>query len=52
MAVSAEVDNIDPIGSCVGQRGARIQTIISELNGEKIDIIEQPSMGCSIKWRD
>jgi len=40
VAVSAEVDNIDPIGSCVGQRGARIQTIISELNGEKIDIIE------------
>lgn len=40
VAVSAEVDNIDPIGSCVGQRGTRIQTIISELNGEKIDIIE------------
>ncbi len=40
VAVSAEVDNIDPIGSCVGQKGARIQTIISELNGEKVDIIE------------
>ena len=40
VAVSAEVDNIDPIGSCVGQKGARIQTIIGELNGEKIDIIE------------
>lgn len=40
VAVSAENDNIDPIGSCVGQRGARIQTIIRELGGEKIDIIE------------
>lgn len=40
VAVFAENDNIDPIGSCVGQRGARIQTIIRELGGEKIDIIE------------
>jgi len=40
VAVSANSDNVDPIGSCVGQRGARIQTIISELGGEKIDIIE------------
>lgn len=40
VAVSPTADNIDPIGSCVGQRGARIQTIISELGGEKIDIIE------------
>lgn len=40
VAVSATSDNVDPIGSCVGQRGARIQTIISELGGEKIDIIE------------
>lgn len=32
-------ENIDPIGSCVGQRGTRIQTIIAELNNEKIDII-------------
>ncbi|MFH0840740.1 MAG: transcription termination factor NusA [bacterium] len=39
VAVQAESDNIDPIGSCVGQRGSRIQTIISELGGEKIDII-------------
>jgi len=39
-AVAAVSDNVDPIGSCVGQRGARIQTIISELGGEKIDIIE------------
>lgn len=40
VSVMATADNIDPIGSCVGQRGARIQTIISELGGEKIDIIE------------
>jgi N utilization substance protein A len=40
VAVAALSDNIDPIGSCVGQRGARIQTIIREVGGEKIDIIE------------
>lgn len=40
VAVMATSENIDPIGSCVGQRGARIQTIIREIGGEKIDIIE------------
>lgn len=40
VAVVALKENIDPIGSCVGQRGTRIQTIISELGGEKIDVIE------------
>jgi len=40
IAVYASEDNVDPIGSCVGQRGARISTIISELGGEKIDIIQ------------
>lgn len=40
VGVKSNQDNIDPIGSCVGQRGARIQTIINELGGEKIDIIE------------
>ncbi|HDZ85202.1 MAG TPA: transcription termination/antitermination protein NusA [Candidatus Moranbacteria bacterium] len=40
VAVAATSDNIDPIGSCVGQRGARIQTVINELGGEKVDIIE------------
>lgn len=40
VAVAATNENVDPIGSCVGQRGSRIQTIISELGGEKIDIIE------------
>lgn len=40
VAVFSHEENIDPIGSCVGQRGIRIQSIISELGGEKIDIIE------------
>jgi len=40
VAVHTDDDSIDPIGSCIGQRGARIQTIINELGGEKIDIIE------------
>lgn len=40
VAVTATDSNVDPIGSCVGQRGTRVQTIISELGGEKIDIIE------------
>lgn len=40
VAIYTEAENVDPVGSCVGQRGARIQTIISELGGEKVDIIE------------
>ncbi|MFA6533577.1 MAG: transcription termination factor NusA [Patescibacteria group bacterium] len=40
VAVHSDDSNIDPIGSCVGQRGSRVQTIIAELGGEKIDIIE------------
>jgi len=39
IAVWTEEKNLDPIGSCVGQRGIRIQTIIAECGGEKIDII-------------
>lgn len=39
MAVSSKDDKIDPVGSCVGQKGVRVQSIISELFGEKIDII-------------
>src|SRR3989339_716796 len=39
VAVWTDSENVDPIGSCVGQRGGRIQTIISELGGEKVDII-------------
>lgn len=40
VAVWTDSENVDPIGSCVGQRGARIQTIIRELGGEKVDIIQ------------
>ena len=40
VAISSDSENIDPVGSCVGQRGVRIQTIINELGGEKVDIIE------------
>ncbi|MFA5021801.1 MAG: transcription termination factor NusA [Patescibacteria group bacterium] len=40
IAVFTDQENIDPIGSCIGQRGARIQTIITELKGEKVDIIK------------
>lgn len=40
VAVATKDDNIDPIGACIGQRGTRIQTIIQDLGGEKIDVIE------------
>jgi N utilization substance protein A len=40
VAVLATDDSVDPIGACIGQRGTRIQTIIAELGGEKVDIIE------------
>lgn len=39
VAVSTHDHNIDPVGSCVGVRGSRIQAIIDELQGEKIDVI-------------
>lgn len=40
VAVYSPDPNIDPVGSCVGAKGVRIQNIINELNGEKIDVIE------------
>jgi len=43
VAVHTDENSIDPIGSCIGQRGARINTIIEELGGEKLDVI---------KWSD
>lgn len=39
IAVYSENDKVDPIGSCIGERGSRINRIIDELNGEKIDVI-------------
>ena len=40
IAVFSNDPSIDPVGSCVGQKGSRVSTVISELGGEKIDIIE------------
>lgn len=40
VAVVSRQDGVDAVGSCIGQRGTRIQTVISELSGEKIDIIQ------------
>lgn len=40
IAVTTTDEHIDPIGTCVGQRGTRVSTIINELGGEKIDIIQ------------
>lgn len=40
ISVHAPDPEIDPVGSCVGQKGQRVQTIVNELKGEKIDIIE------------
>ncbi|MEY3471070.1 MAG: transcription elongation factor NusA, utilization substance protein [Candidatus Parcubacteria bacterium] len=40
LAVKANGEGIDPVGACVGQRGTRVQSVINELGGEKIDIIE------------
>ncbi len=39
LAVKSTQDGVDPVGSCVGQRGVRVQEVIKELNNEKIDII-------------
>lgn len=40
VSVFTEDNSIDPIGSCIGQRGGRINTIIEELGGEKLDVIK------------
>ncbi|MCC6935087.1 MAG: transcription termination/antitermination protein NusA [Thermomicrobiales bacterium] len=40
VAVAARQEKVDPVGSCVGIRGVRIQNIVNELMGEKIDVIE------------
>ena len=39
----ADNEEVDPVGSCVGQKGQRVQAIVNELKGEKIDIV---------KWSD
>jgi N utilization substance protein A len=40
IAVASTEEGVDPIGSLVGQRGVRVQTVINDLGGEKIDIIQ------------
>lgn len=40
IAVHSKEEGIDPVGSCVGQKGTRVQAVINEIGGEKIDIIE------------
>ncbi|KAB3531341.1 transcription termination factor NusA [Alkaliphilus serpentinus] len=40
IAVESKDPNVDPVGACVGPKGARVQTIVDELKGEKIDIIK------------
>ena len=40
IAVATNAEGVDPIGSCVGQKGTRVMAVINELGGEKIDIIE------------
>ncbi|MBN1485016.1 MAG: transcription termination/antitermination protein NusA [Chloroflexia bacterium] len=39
VAVRAQQPGVDPVGSCVGQRGVRIQSVVNALNGEKIDVV-------------
>ena len=40
VAVTARQEGVDPVGSCVGLRGIRIQNIVNELNGERIDVVQ------------
>ncbi len=40
IAVMSRDSNVDPVGACVGPRGMRVQTVVQELKGEKIDIVE------------
>jgi N utilization substance protein A len=40
VAVAAKQEGVDPVGACVGLRGIRIQNIVNELNGERIDVIQ------------
>ena len=40
MSVRAKQEGVDPVGSCVGQRGTRVQAVLSEIGNEKIDIMK------------
>ena len=39
VAVAARQEGVDPVGACVGIRGVRIQALVNELSGEKIDVV-------------
>ncbi|HOF89941.1 MAG TPA: transcription termination factor NusA, partial [Armatimonadota bacterium] len=39
VAVASRQDNVDPVGACVGHRGSRVQAVVDEMRGEKIDIV-------------
>ena len=39
MAVASNENNVDPVGACVGARGSRVRQVVTELRGEKIDIV-------------
>jgi N utilization substance protein A len=43
IAVSSRDEDVDPVGACVGQKGVRVQAVVDELRGEKIDIIKWSS---------
>lgn len=43
IAVASRDENVDPLGACVGQRGARVQAVMDELGQEKVDVIEWDS---------
>jgi len=40
ISVHTDIPNVDPVGACVGQKGQRVQVIVNELKGEKIDIVK------------
>ncbi len=40
ISVHSDNEEVDPVGSCVGQKGQRVQAIVNELKGEKIDIVK------------
>jgi N utilization substance protein A len=54
ICVKAVDTSLDPVGACVGMRGSRVQAVVNELQGEKIDIVnwsEDPGFECFITSR-
>jgi hypothetical protein len=54
VAVSSRDDSIDPVGACVGLKGSRVQAVVSELGGERIDIVPwhpDPEIYARARWR-